>query len=318
MEAWSLNHWTTREFTQGCIFLLILGLLRNSIVKLHPALAHGELTGHVGWRYHLLLLPVSSTMNCLCLPSKFPCWMSGGAEGHQRWSGMAECRRRWHCLWPGPHHGWAEMYLEGPTWTSRPTSSPTRQWGPASHRLREHVEEEGGVFPCSRDVLGLPLLRMLCFSKEWPDHHLSPKQSIQTSATDESWGNLAVSGVSFRHPAPFSSPAHTAGATAVGLNSRLWEGLTSLPLFQIQNPHQALFPALSQVPTECPAHVSQPVSSCGPVGEAPVGSEKQNKRQMGWVPWNEWGLCWVQRTPLSLPLCQALQPPIWVPPTSCL
>lgn len=25
---------------------------------------------------------------------------------------MAECRRR--CLWPGPHHGWAEMYLEGP------------------------------------------------------------------------------------------------------------------------------------------------------------------------------------------------------------
>ena len=142
-------------------------------------MVHSELTGHVGWRYHLLLLPISWTMNCLCLPSKSPWGLPGGAEEYQEQPGPAECGRRRCCLWPGPHHGWGHVTEPRGTWkvpteTSRPASSPRNSMGALAHTgLGEHVEEEGGVLRHSRDVLGLPLACVLCFSKERPDHHLS-------------------------------------------------------------------------------------------------------------------------------------------------
>ena len=258
-------------------------------------MVHSELTGHVGWRYHLLLLPISWTMNCLCLPSKSPWGVPGGAEEYQEQPGPAECGRRRRCLWPGPHHGWGHVTEPRGTWkvpteTSRPASSPRNSMGALAHTgLGEHVEEEGGVLRHSRDILGLPLACVLCFSKERPDHHLSLLQKNPSRL----WQLMNLGGTSqplashsvTQLPTQLPSVLQPKGRShSCGLNSRPQEGLTSLPLFQIQNPHQALLPALSQVPMEGPGHISQPVRSCGPVGVAPVGSKKQNKRQMGQVP----------------------------------
>ena len=64
------------------------------------SLACGELAGHKGWKYHLLLLPNSSAINWTCLRflSKSPCCMSRVAEEHQLQLGTVACGREHCCL----------------------------------------------------------------------------------------------------------------------------------------------------------------------------------------------------------------------------
>lgn len=82
------------------------------------SLACGELMGQMRWRYHLFLLPSSSSMNCTstCHAAKSPCCASGGAEEDQLQPDVPTCQRG--DLGPRPHRRLeprycAEMHLEG-------------------------------------------------------------------------------------------------------------------------------------------------------------------------------------------------------------